>query len=269
VVLPVQPPLPEPIFAESITDIDSSEANELEVEINGSTLARHGARGFRSQQAGVEFEYRALPFLGFALEPQLAWTRGIDESGGFAMEGGVALSVLRYPAWDLYGQVEGSFRWTSDGEPHPGSGTLPFGIDLRGAKRFGVFTLRPALGATGGGIQFRAAPRASVAGLFSLFGGVAFAGAEVEADLARSSPFTWAAELVTDAERLGLPFKIGLAVPLRVENGTPVTGVYLRLFFESSRERSFSASTRPAGEHPLPEPGIPVEPEPRAAVDGR
>ena len=55
--------MPEPLIGESVTDLDGTEAGELEVDATGLV---HPPDGFWS--SGVEVEWRALPRLGISLE---------------------------------------------------------------------------------------------------------------------------------------------------------------------------------------------------------
>ncbi len=52
VARPVRAKMPEPLLTESITDLDGSEAGEVEVDVNGSVL-RRTRTGVRQWQSSV------------------------------------------------------------------------------------------------------------------------------------------------------------------------------------------------------------------------
>lgn len=55
--------MPEPILVESITDLDTQRAGELELEVGTSTLSKHGSWATR-----LEAEWRVTGRLGLMLE---------------------------------------------------------------------------------------------------------------------------------------------------------------------------------------------------------
>src|SRR4051812_42505740 len=61
--VPGRHPMPEPLLAESVTDIDSSEAGELELDVSAARTSPG-----RTWLAAAEVEWRALERLGLALE---------------------------------------------------------------------------------------------------------------------------------------------------------------------------------------------------------
>jgi hypothetical protein len=125
----------------------------------------------------------------------------------------------------------------------PGDPALPLALDLRAAIRRGHLTLRTALGTEAfGPAGDRIGVRASVAALIG-FGRDArfgFAGVELDADSARTHPFVLAPDIVADVGRLGLPLKVGVALPWVVgaTHDEPRLGVYLRLMFQMDLDES-------------------------------
>ena len=64
--IPHRPPLAEPIFTESVTDIDGYEPGEVEFDINGSeSIARR--KGSRLLQSSFEIEWKVWSRLGVLL----------------------------------------------------------------------------------------------------------------------------------------------------------------------------------------------------------
>lgn len=62
-----------------------------------------------------------------------------------------------------------------------------------------------------------------------------FAGLELEVDGARSAPVVLAPNLVADTETIGLPFRLGIALPWSVAAapGEPRLGVFVRLLWRT------------------------------------
>jgi len=254
-----RPPLPEPIFTESVTDLDAHEDQELELEAN---FAHYGARrgGASLSFGSLEIEYRATRWLGLLVEPGV--DRSVDLGGGNprwrggASMGG-ALGLFHDFAHDLHLQLEvvGRVPATEDtgaiGDP-----VLPLAVDLRGGARFGRLTVRPGIGVEAGGHAEYAPFRASVALLTPVaddarFG---FVGVEVDVDAARRSPLILALNMVSDLTPLGLPFRFGVAIPWLVaaDATRPSLGLYVRLFYVSERESEYGRAGARAGSREPP-----------------
>jgi hypothetical protein len=123
----------------------------------------------------------------------------------------------------------------------PGESELPGSLDLVGAQRFGRWTLRATAGAETGG-HFAHAPfhtdLAALTGIASdaRFGYLAI---EARADWASPAPLVLAPEVISDLVPLGLPFRIGLALPVNIGAGstTPSYGMFMRVILLTGRER--------------------------------
>jgi hypothetical protein len=239
-----KPGMPEPILTETVTDIDGREAGELEISANAFGLALgHGAR---AGEATVEAEWRVTDRLGLRLEPAYAYERSARGAGihAFEIQAGAAWGLLHDWRRDFHLQIE--LTGHGGNEPagdqarrvHPGDPALPLALDLRAGIRRGLFTVRTgfgveALGPAGDRVGLRAG-----AALLTSFGAgerFGYTGVELEADSARRRPFVVAPNVVADAAPLGLPFRLGVALPWIVGAGPcePRLGVYLRLIFET------------------------------------
>jgi hypothetical protein len=127
-----KPPLPEPMIAESITNIDGTEAGELEFDVEALLLRL--SSGGTASGLGVEAEWRATRNLGLAVEA--AVTRAAsDEPTPGQVRAGLAWSLGHDLARDLHVQAEATARFGGDDEeraegplelPHPYSvGLVP------------------------------------------------------------------------------------------------------------------------------------------------
>ena len=233
-------PLPEPIFTETVSDIDATEG-DVEVELSALSLrSLRGGASFAS--AEIEAEWMVMGALGFRLEGRLA-TPGVPVGGA----AGVSWKLLRDFQRDVYAQVEATAH-TLDRNAviEPGESPSPFAIDVRLGKRFGWLTLRGSVG-VGMGTSALAA-RASVA-LLTGFGKTTrfgFWGLELDADTSRDRAFVAALDLEPNLAALRLPFRIGLAIPWTIgaDATQPSLGVFVRLFFESAREIEYGRTGR-------------------------
>jgi hypothetical protein len=232
-------PLPEPIFAETVTDIDTTDS-DVEVELSGLWLrANRGGASFAA--AEIEAEWMVMGALGFRLEGRLA-TLGAPVGG----TAGVSWKLLRDFRRDVYVQVE-AVAHTLDRNfiNEPGDSGAPFAIDMRLGKRWGRVTVRGSLGAGIGASRLGA--RGSLA-ILTGFGDTTrfgFWGIEIDADTSRDFPFIAALDLEPNLAALHLPFRLGLAIPWNIGNETqPSLGLFVRLFFESSREIEYARSGR-------------------------
>jgi hypothetical protein len=245
---PRHAPFPEPILTETVTDIDSNEAGEIELEANGSAFrARRG--GAYGLDASLEVEWIVHPRFGVRVEPSLALERvdALPEStreAGLAM--GAALKLLQDVERQFFLQAEVLARlpWDESAIIQPGDPALPFAVDLRAGIRRGPITLRWGVGVGAFGDAEHAPLRGSIAAMtpFESTGRVGFWGVEVDADGARTAPVVAALNLVPNLVPTGIPFRIGLALPWAIaERETrPSRGLFLRIFYESSREIEFA-----------------------------
>ncbi len=236
-------PLPEPILTETVTDIDGVDANELEIELNANAFrARRG--GARRLRGSVEVEYRATRWLGLLIEPGWAVDgtgRGLD-AGRFELSAGLAVPVLQNPARQMYAQLEVTGRAPLSVDELPGESAFPVSLFLRTAMRAGPFTLRPGVGVETGHPTTVAAVRGAFAILAPIvpdprFG---FFGLELDADGGRISPYSVAVNLVADCTPLGVPLRLGMAIPwtLSADAGAMPVGVHFRAYYVSDRERA-------------------------------
>ena len=228
--------MPEALIGESITDIDRSEAGELEFDF--TTTAHRTALPTLSGLAGaVECEYGLTKRLGLSLEVSV--TKGLGpDSASAPFEPGVTLgaawALLHDFGRDIHLQLESRVRLvketTSDLVEFEDS-NLPAAIDLRGGARSDLWTVRGALGVGFGAHSRRAAPIRGNIGLFRELGTttpIGFAGLEVDGDWARASPVL----LVPTAVFGSRPFRLGLAIPVAISEVGPIPGVMVRLIYE-------------------------------------
>jgi hypothetical protein len=241
-------PIPEPIFTETVTDIDGSERGEVELEANGAVL-RALRGGAYALDASVEVEWIVLPRLGVRIEPSMASDRddGLSAPGvSFGVSGGAALKLLQDFDRQLFVDAELLARlpWDEAAIVQPGDPALPLAADLRAGWRRGPVTLRWGAGYGGFGDAVHLPLRGSVAVLapFESSGRFGFWGVEVDADGARTAPVVAALNVVPNFAPGGLPFRIGLALPWAIgeEDRRPSVGLFLRVFYESSREIEFA-----------------------------
>ncbi|MEO8905825.1 MAG: hypothetical protein ABI488_25055 [Polyangiaceae bacterium] len=240
-------PLPESLLTESATDIDADEAGELEWEAN---LARLGARrgGAFSTLTSVEVEWRALSQLGLRLEPtyaRIAPTGAAPERDSFGVSGAVALGVWHDYGRDQHVQIE-LLGHTADHSAgplfDPGEEELPVSLDLLGAQRIGRWTFRTTAGVEAGGHFAHLPLHTDLAVLTGIANAARFGylALEVRADWASVAPLVIAPELISDLVPLGLPFRLGMALPVNVGASAvdPSYGLFFRLVLLTERERN-------------------------------
>ena len=245
-----RPPLPESILTESATDIDAPEAGELEYEFNLGLLRSH-AGGARSLTSSVEVEWRALDNFGLRLEPTFARDRyaGFESPHSFwGVSSALAFGLLHDFAHDFHLQAEVLARTASSDSPHalePAETQLPVGIDLLMARRVGGITFRATAGAEAGGTYAHAPIHTDAAALMGFareerFGFVAL---DVRSDWARSAPLVVAPEVVSDLSPVGIPLRLGVALPVNVATAANSTyGLFIRIIWLTEREAQFGRS---------------------------
>jgi hypothetical protein len=240
--------MPEPILAETTTDIDATEVGEREIEANFSHLRSRAGWAF-DLQVSPEFEI-LLPWrLGIKVEPSFerAASAGSSASNGVGMAGGLSWKLVQDFTHDVHVQAEVNGAYSSIDSPNfvqPSESPSPFWFDLKSGFRTGFLTLRNSLGFSAGGMNAHLPVRGSAALLTDIdrSGRYGFWGVEMEADGARTSPVTVALDLVPNLAPSGLPFALGFVLPFVVgaDARTPSYGFFVRLFYESEREQAYT-----------------------------
>jgi hypothetical protein len=251
-----RPPLAEPIFTETVTDIDGYEVGEVEFAVNGAeSVARH--RGARAFQTSVEVEWKVWSRLGIRLEPSFASSReevGSAAGKKFGLRAAAGWNLLHDFAHDFHLQIEASGRFIDDSPDafkiQPGEAPLPFNADLKAAKRIGGWTVRGSVGTEAGGTPAHAPLRLQLALMHPVTDDLRFGflGIEADADFARQTPLVIAPNVWADVTPIGIPGRIGVGLPILVgaPENYPSTGVYIRLLILTSREAGFEGKS----EHP-------------------
>lgn len=242
---PSRPPLIESLLTESATDVDAREGGEVEYEANVSSIAAR-AGGARATLSSVEIEWRVFKEAGLRLEPSYARIVDAGTASGHNIFGGggaLAFGLFHDFARDLHLQAEILGRTPESGNAHvfdPSETELPLAADLLAAIRRGRWTLRATVGGEAGETFAHAPLHTDLALLTGIlrderFG---FFALEARADWAREAPFVVAPEIVADTTPTGLPFRVGVALPVNV--GAEATrasyGMFLRVILLTSRE---------------------------------
>ena len=227
--------LPEQILTESITDLDAVEPGETEFALNTQTLGA-ATGGARARQASVEAEWRATSHLGLRLEPSYASLVEEGRSQEFGLQGALAWALVRDIKHDFYMQAEATGRVGESDKPfeaQPGDFSLPFTAGIRTGFRFGNVTIRPGAGVEAGAAAAHAPIWGGVGVLYALGqeGRLGFFGLEMDADAGRRTPFIVAPNFLIDTQAIGLPFRVGIALPWVVGAAAtePLVGLYFRV----------------------------------------
>jgi hypothetical protein len=243
--------MPEPIFSETVTDLDGADAGELEVEGNGSMFRSRVGGGY-AFDTSLQVEWLATRHLGLRLEPTFAASRDsgtLTKSVDVGVSGGISWKLLQAFKEDFHLQAEvlGRLPWDESPIVEPGDPALPLAVDLRAGARTGPLTLRWGLGygIAGGGAEAAHFPiRVSAAVLtpFESSGRFGFFGVELDVDGARTAPPVAALNFVPNLEPAGIPFSLGFALPWAIgeRDDRPSLGIFVRLFYESAREIEFA-----------------------------
>jgi hypothetical protein len=194
--------------------------------------------------AGVEGEWLATNRLGLRIEPSLVSIRrsSLDSHTDLSVGTTAAWKLVRDFAHDFYMQAEAGAEWPPNKEdyPPPDQPGLPFALDVRAAWRQGVWTMRGSLGTGLGAASPHVPLRASLAFLIGFDGSdrAGFFGIEALTDGTWTSPVFVAPNVVADLAPVGLPMRIGIALPWSpsANDSQPSLGVYLRLMVEPFRE---------------------------------
>ncbi len=235
--------MPEPIFSESVTDIDATEAGELELSADSSELRSRRA-GSQLFLAGVEAEWAATSHLGLRAEPEIARTEGPDFGShrDFGVGTTVSWKLVTDVVHDFYMQAEAGAELPPRSEryPSPDQAGLPYTLDLRAGLRRGIWTLRGSVGAGAGGPSPHLPLSASIALLmqFDHSTSAGFVGIEALADGTWPSPLSIAPDLMADLAPIGLPVRFGVALPWSpaASDTQPSFGIYLRVMVEPGRD---------------------------------
>ncbi len=229
--------MPEPVLGESITDIDGSEAGEVEVDLT-ALVGRTG--GTNLWQGSIEIESRVTDHLGLELE--------IAYSGAFTSNLPERSTDLRLLAsWSLlhdfdrglHAQAEIAWRFVGEIEDgaNLGEPRLPFSAGFRVGLDRGWWTLRLGLGAAAGrGGSAHLIPVWASTTAFLNFGRGRWAslGLDGEADWTRTNPFTVAPTLVFNGSVVHIPGKVAIVAPYGFPAGSrePWFGLMLRVIGE-------------------------------------
>jgi hypothetical protein len=231
-------PFPEALLTESTTDIDAQEPGELELELNAGRLAARTG-GATATFTSVEVEWRILQEVGVRLEPSYSWMASgaaASRDDAFGIAGAIALGLWHDRPREIHLQAELLGRTPETASARvfePGETELPLAADFLAAVRRGRWTVRATVGAEAGGSFAHAPLHTDLALLTGVvpderYGFLAF---EVRADWARREPFVLAPEIVADASPVGIPFRLGVALPVNVgvDAARAGYGVFVRL----------------------------------------
>ena len=239
-------PIPEPLLSETVTDVDGTEAGEIELEANGAVL-RALRGGARALDSSLEIEWLATRRFGLRLEPTLSHDADGDAKTAVGFSGGASWKLLQDFVHEFHADAEVLARvpWEQSPIVQPGDPALPLAFDLRAGWRRDPMTLRWSAGVGAFGDPQHLPLRGSLAALFPFEGSGRFGfwGLELDADGARGAPFVAALDVVPNLEPTGLPLRIGLALPWNIgeRDDRPSLGLFLRVFYESAREIEFAA----------------------------
>jgi hypothetical protein len=235
--------MPEPIFSETVTDIDATEAGELELSADSSELRSRRA-GSQLFLAGVEAEWLATSHLGLRAEPEFARTAGPDFDSHTDFGVGTTLSwkLVTDVVHDFFMQAEAGAELPPRSEryPSPDQAGLPYTLDLKAGLRRGTWTLRGSVGAGAGSPSPHVPLNASLALLmeFDHSASACFVGIEALADGTWPSPLSVAPDIMADLAAIGLPVRLGVALPWSpgASDTQPSFGIYVRLMVEPRRD---------------------------------
>jgi hypothetical protein len=236
----------EPLLGESVTDIDSDEPGETEIDFTG--LTQHSGKSATWGGGAIELELRVTRRLGVSFE--IGLTGGLNQ-GLF----GDLSAAGSYAVWhdfrrQLHLQIEARALALDTQFASPKQRTIPeaeapqFAFGLRGAWRWHWLTLRFGFGPSIGPSE--AAPFWADLAVFGEWswrsavtrGLVSFAGVEAVTDWSNTTPVVVNPQIVF-AFLLGeVPTRIGLGVPVYVANRGygPFVGGLLRVLLELDRD---------------------------------
>lgn len=214
--------MPEPILVESITDLDTQQAGELELEVGTSTLTKHGSWATR-----LEAEWRVTGRLGLMLE---AGVSTLDRPTP-NIRAGASFAAFHYDELGLHGQFL-AFATLNGNEADdplldPAEPGTDFALGAHAGWHRNWWTVRAELTAGFGGHVSHLPLRANVALLAGNH--LVFFGVESLLDFARFDPWTIAAEAELREELGGLSVRLALAVPYRPRTDRREVALMLRV----------------------------------------
>jgi hypothetical protein len=240
--------MPEPLIGESITDIDSDEAGEIEVDLTGALY--HARHGLTWGTGSAELELKITRRLGVTLE--LGFVGATEHGLHGEIAAGLSVAIWHDYRRDIHLQFEAR-SIVLDNEfiraaeaPMPDAGAPPIAFGLRSAFRRRWLTARfgfgPSIAGTGGPV-----PLWADAALYAEWGGrvagprgiSSFAGVEVVTDWASATPVVISPEVVIGVHTHEVPIRLGFGVPFFIANrdrGQPLVGGILRLMLELDRD---------------------------------
>jgi hypothetical protein len=216
-------PFPEALLTESATDIDAQDPGELQFELNAARVAARTG-GASVTFTSMEVEWRILREFGVRLEPsysRMANGAAARTDDAFGVAGAIALGLWHDRLRELHLQAELRGRTPETASARvfePEETELPIAADVLAAVRRGRWTVRATLGAEASGAFAHAPLHTDLALLTGIvrnerYGFLAF---ELRADWARQDPFVLAPEVVADTSPVGIPFRLGVALPVNV-----------------------------------------------------
>ncbi|MFT3835532.1 MAG: hypothetical protein QM723_00860 [Myxococcaceae bacterium] len=214
--------MPEPILVESITDLDTKEAGELELEIGTSTLSTRGTWATR-----LEAEWRFTGHLGLMLEAGLTTLHNPDPN----VRVGASFAAFHDDALGLHAQVL-AFATLHGAEDEnalldPAEPATDFALGAHAGWHRNWWTVRAELTAGFGGHVSHLPVRANLALLAGNH--LAFFGVESLLDFARFDPWTIAAEAELREEVGELSVRLAIAIPYRPRTDRKEVAVMLRV----------------------------------------
>jgi hypothetical protein len=233
---PDKTPMPEPLIGESITDIDRSEAGELEIDF--TVVARRTRLPTLNVATGaIELEWGVTRHLGLAFEVGVSKGLGPD-SASVPFEPGLraaaAWGLFHDFAHDIHLQLESSARVLSErneGLIESEDSPMRASVDLRGGARQGQWTLRSGIGVGFGGHSRHAVPIRANLAVFSELrpsAPIGFVGLEVDGDWGRRNPVFLAPTMVFGSH----PFRLGFGILTAITDVGPSPGILVRLIYE-------------------------------------
>jgi len=246
-----RPPLAEPIFTETVTDIDGFEPGEVEFDVNGAeSVARCG--GARLVQTSIEVEWKIWSRLGVRLQPSFASSReplAASSEKKLGFRGAAGWNLIHDFEHEFHLQIEAGGRLLDDTpdafKTQAGEAPSPFNTDVKAAGRVRGWTGRGSVGTEAGGTPAHAPLRVQLAVLHPFTDKIQFGflGLEADADFGRQHPLIIAPNLFADMTPIGIPGRLGIGIPVVVGalDTFPAAGVYVRLLILTPREAALES----------------------------
>lgn len=236
-------PMPEPLIAESVTDIDGESQGELEFDLT-SAFARSRQTGADGGTIQAEAEWRATRRLGLSFEVDADRSRASRESPRDAnVSGSFAASwiLLHDFARDMHLQLEFGARIGAGEKTDslaPAESLLPYFSGLRFGRRWSHWTLRSGVGVSFGDGTSLVGALAVFRETVSKAGRQFYFGLELNGNTARRRPLEIDPEVVFTLPIGSTPPRLGAAIlwsPSHEGSGASV-GALLRLIVEIDRD---------------------------------